>query len=116
MTITTTTHGPDLAVIAVDGTLLSPQEIDALRAAVAGFVNKHYKKLAIDLTQTTYMNSAAIGILVSAHTSYASRKWKFCLCGVNQSIGAILAITRLNGIFVIMPSHEEAVAFLKRDS
>jgi anti-anti-sigma factor len=114
MRITPTTHGPDTAVLAIEGTLLSTEEVDALRNAVAGMVNKHYKRLALDLSGTTFMNSAAVGVLVAAHTSYVNRKWRFCLFGVNQSIGIILALTRLNILLTICADRDEALAFLQK--
>lgn len=98
-----------IGLIEVRGTLLGDDEVSALRNAVADFVNRHWRRLVIDLSGATYVNSSAIGVFVSAHTSYARRQWQIRICGANKSIGVIFAITNLTQIFSLHNTREDAV-------
>jgi anti-anti-sigma regulatory factor len=55
------------------------------------------------------MNSLAIGVLVSAHTSFANRKWMLRFCCVNNNLFAILAVARLTHVFHILETREDAL-------
>ncbi|HLP15145.1 MAG TPA: STAS domain-containing protein [Bacteroidota bacterium] len=91
----------DIAVLAPKGSLVGGEETDELRTAVGQLIEKGNKKLIIDLSGVDYMNSTAIGALVSAHTSYANRDGSVILVGVNKKITNIFVVTKLSRIFQI---------------
>ena len=68
---TTTLQSGKIGIIDVKGSLVGGEETDELRNAVADFVEQGTKKLIIDLWKVTYLNSTAIGVLVSAHTTFS---------------------------------------------
>jgi len=84
-----------------------------MRAAVAGFVDRDYQKLVIDLSDVTYLNSTAIGVLVSAHTSYSRKGWQIKLCGINKNINNIFVITKLTLVFDVHDSRQDAIKSFK---
>jgi len=65
--------------------------------------------LIIDLSDVTYLNSTAIGVLVSAHTSYSRKGWHIKLCGINKNINNIFVITKLTLVFDVLDSRQDAV-------
>ena len=99
-------------IIEPKGSLVGGEETDELRSVVAEFIQKENKKLIIDLGKVTYMNSTAIGALVSAHTSYTNRKGKVVLCNVNKSITNIFVVTKLSMIFQVAEDRKEALVAL----
>ena len=101
-----------IVIIEPKGSLVGGEETDELRKAVAESIEKGNSKLIIDLGKVTYMNSTAIGALVSAHTSYANRKGKIVLCNVNKSIGNIFVVTKLSMIFQVAETRPDAVLAL----
>ncbi len=107
-----TEHNGEIIILEPKGSLVGGEETDELRNAVAESVEKGNKKLVIDLGKVTYMNSTAIGALVSAHTSYANRKGKIVLCNVNKSINNIFVVTKLSMIFQVSETRTEAVLSL----
>jgi len=109
---TTTLQGGKIGVIEVKGSLVGGEETDELRSAVADFVEQGNKKLIIDLSKVTYLNSTAIGVLVSAHTTYSRNKSVVKLCGINKSINNIFVITKLTMVFDVCETREEAVKAL----
>ncbi len=109
MAIKTSTLDNGIGLIEAKGSLIGGEETDELRRAVAGFVDRNYDKLIIDLSSVTYLNSTAIGVLVGAHTTYTRKGWHVKLCGVNKSIDSIFVITKLSLVFDVHDAREEAV-------
>jgi anti-sigma B factor antagonist len=106
---TTTLQSGKIGVIEVKGSLVGGEETDELRNAVTDFVEQGNKKLIIDLAKVTYLNSTAIGVLVSAHTSYLRNKGQVTLCGINKSINNIFVITKLTMVLNVVETREEAI-------
>ena len=65
-----------IGLIEPRGSLVGGDETVELRQAVAGFAERDYTKLLIDLSHVTYLNSTAIGVLVSAQTTFVRRNWQ----------------------------------------
>ncbi|MGA9407333.1 MAG: STAS domain-containing protein [Bacteroidota bacterium] len=105
-----TEQNGEILVIEPKGALVGGEETDELRNAVAESIEKGNKKLIVDLGKVTYMNSTAIGALVSAHTSYANRKGKIVLCNVNKNIKNIFVVTKLSMIFQVAENRSEAIS------
>jgi anti-sigma B factor antagonist len=111
---TSTVQSGTIGVIEVKGSLVGGEETDELRSAVADFVEQGNKKLAIDLSKVTYLNSTAIGVLVSAHTTYSRNGGKVKLCGINKNINNIFVITKLTMVFEVCETRDDAVALLSK--
>ncbi|MBI5471689.1 MAG: STAS domain-containing protein [Ignavibacteriae bacterium] len=108
MAVKTSTLDGGVGLIEVKGSLAGGEETDQLRRAVAGFADRNYDKLIVDLSGVTYMNSTAIGVLVGAHTSYTRKGWKVKLTGLNKNIDSIFVITKLSLVFDVHDSLDEA--------
>ncbi|HUI66420.1 MAG TPA: STAS domain-containing protein [Bacteroidota bacterium] len=109
MGIKTSTLDNGIGLIEVRGSLVGGDETLELRQAVAGFLDREYSKLLIDLSNVTYVNSTAIGVLVAAQTSYSRKGWHIKLCGMNKNITNIFVITKLTLVFEVYDSRQEAV-------
>lgn len=109
MAVKTSSLDNGIALIEAKGAFVGGDETDELRRAVAGFAERNYDKLIIDLSGATYLNSTAIGVLVAAHTSYSRKNWQIKLCGVNKNIDSIFVITRLSLVFDVHDTREEAI-------
>ena len=110
MGVKTSTLEGGAALLEVSGSLVGGEETDKVRAAVAGFVDREYPKLIVDLSGVTYLNSTAIGVLVAAHTSYSRKGWQIKLCGVNKNINNIFVVTKLTLVFDVHDTRQEALA------
>ncbi len=109
----TTSHSSDgISVVKVSGSLIGGKETDELRTALDDMILTRKSKLLIDLSGVTYANSTTIGVLMSVHTSYARRKWSLGFCGVSRELNVIFAITRLNLVFHLHRTCEEALKSL----
>jgi anti-sigma B factor antagonist len=113
MAVKTSSLENGIALIEAKGSLVGGEETDDLRKAVAGFADRNYDKLIIDLGGVTYLNSTAIGVLVGAHTSYTRKNWQIKLCGVNRNIDSIFVITKLSLVFDVHETREGAIKSFK---
>jgi len=106
---TSTLSDGGIGLIEVSGSLVGGDETVELRQAIAGFVERQYSKLLIDLSNVTYLNSTAIGVLVSGQTTYSRHGWMIKLCGLNKSIQNIFVITKLTLVFDVYDTRAEAI-------
>ncbi len=113
MALKTSTLDGGIGLVEVSGSLVGGEETDKLRASVAGFVDRDYQKLVIDLSNVTFLNSTAIGVLVSAHTTYSRKGWQVKLCGINKNINNIFVITKLTLVFDVAESRQDAIKGFK---
>jgi anti-sigma B factor antagonist len=109
MGIRTSSLDNGIGLIEGKGSFVGGDETLELRQAVAGFLEREYSKLLIDLGGVTYINSTAIGVLVSAHASYARKGWHIKLCGMNKNITNIFVITKLTLVFDVYDTRDEAI-------
>jgi anti-sigma B factor antagonist len=100
----------DVALIKVNGSMLGDEETAGFRQAIAACIAERHSRLLIDLDGVKYMNSTAIGVLVSALASYTRRQWELKLCGANKVVNSILTITKLNLIFDTSETRTDALA------
>ncbi|MDH3252173.1 MAG: STAS domain-containing protein [Ignavibacteria bacterium] len=109
----TSSHGGDgVSVVKVTGSLIGGKETDELRRVLGEMVLTRRTKLLIDLSGVTYANSTAIGVLMSTHTSYTRRRWSVAFCGVTKELNVVLVVTKLNLVFELHKSCEEALKSL----
>jgi anti-sigma B factor antagonist len=109
MGIKTSSLENGIGLIEAKGSLVGGDETLELRQAVAGYLEREYSKLLIDLGGVTYVNSTAIGVLVAAHASYAKKGWHIKLCGMNKNITNIFVITKLTLVFDVYDTRDEAI-------
>ncbi|HEX7574411.1 MAG TPA: STAS domain-containing protein [Bacteroidota bacterium] len=109
MGVRTETLPSGVGLIEVSGSLLSDDEVAGVRRAIAEFVDRRWRRLLIDFSETRYLNSSAIGVLVAAHTTYSKRQWQLKLCSMNKHVHVIFAITNLMKIFSVYDTREEAL-------
>ncbi|MEW5798619.1 MAG: STAS domain-containing protein [Bacteroidota bacterium] len=98
-----------VVVLEPKGSLVGGDETDELKKTVHTLLEQGNRKLIVDLGDVEYLNSSAIGVLVSAHTSYMNRQGKMILCNVNKSITNVFVVTKLSTIFSSAETREDAI-------
>lgn len=69
-------------------------------------------KLVLDFEKVTNMSSSALGMLITVHKRIREADGQLVLCNIHRNILEVFQITRLNEIFHIMSSRQEAVQSL----
>lgn len=99
----------DVAVIKPEGDLVGGSETDQLELQIRRLMDWNNKKLIIDLSKVSYLNSTALGVLVAAHSNYMKREAKLALCGIDKRIKNVFVITKLVMVFDIHTTLKEAL-------
>jgi len=68
--------------------------------------------LIIDMSETPYMDSAGLGLIMNAHVSAQDRGGKMLLAGVNDRVKALFEMTKVQTVLKSFPSVAEAEASL----
>ncbi len=68
--------------------------------------------LILDLSNSPYMDSAGMGLIVNQYVSCENGGRKFLVCGVNYRIAALFELTKINRILKVFATAEEAEASL----
>lgn len=97
------------AIMHLSGQFVGGDETDELRTNIKRLAEEGNSKLIIDLSKTTYLNSTALGVLISGHTSFIKNNGKIILCNVSKSIENIFVITKLTLVFDITETLDEAI-------
>jgi anti-sigma B factor antagonist len=97
-----------------DGVVLRPQgEIDLSRApefrqAIGRAQGQKPSRLIIDLSDVPYMDSSGVATLVEAMQTARRTDGRLILCGLQERVQSIFEIARLDIVFTIVESCEEA--------
>ena len=104
-------EGADVAVVElVDRKILDEASITQIgeqlyALAAAG----DSPKLVVDFVNVAHMSSSALGMLITLHKRVRERGGALRLCNIRPSILEVFEITRLNEVFGILSSREDAV-------
>ncbi len=101
------------AIVRLRGQFIGGQETDELRNTLKGFAEQQQNNLIIDLENVTYLNSTALGVLISSHANFVKRNGKIILCNVSKSLENIFVITKLTLVFTITETLDDALKLIK---
>jgi len=89
----------------LDAASAKPFKDEVMRRAEKGA-----KRLVIDLSQVRFLDSSGLGVLVSCLRQFTASGGDIKLSGLRPEIQSLFALTRLNKVFDIFSTAEEAAA------
>ncbi|MGZ8216232.1 STAS domain-containing protein [Methylomagnum sp.] len=104
----------------VDGILvlkLANRRLDASVAAafkeqVVGLINQGHKIIVLDLESVDFIDSSGLGAMVSC-LKLVGVKGRIALCHLAGPVLSMLQLTRMDKVFVIHPTTEQALEALR---
>lgn len=94
----------EVVVVDVSGRITLGEGSSALRDILRDLTAKGNKKILLNLSDVTYIDSSGIGELVSGFTSVANQGGTMKLLGLTKRVKDLLQITKLYTVFDV---HEE---------
>jgi anti-sigma B factor antagonist len=79
-----------------------------LKQVLAECIEAGRIRIVVDLTETTFLDSTALGVLIGAVKRLRSRDGALALVNVDENIAKTFEITGLDQIFTILGTREEA--------
>ena len=95
----------DVTVARVDESKLTYPVLGAFSAALRGVVEDGARRLVVDFTGVSYIDSPAIGCLMELHALMTRHGGRFKLAGLQPRVGTLLAMT---GVFRVLEAYDTA--------
>ena len=102
-----------VTVLSLAGRVTLGDESSHLRSTIKDLLKQGKKRLVLDLSQVTYIDSAGLGTLVAAYTSARNQGGDIRLASVTSRFDELLNITKLVTIFSVHDTVDGAVKSFK---
>lgn len=103
-----------ITVLDVAGEMYGGPDNMELVNAVTELAKEKKLDLLVNLSKVKWISSTGLGILVSARSRFSKEGGIMKLCHPNDRVLGILQVTRLNMIFDVFPTEEEALTAFKK--
>lgn len=107
------TDNQGIKVFHLKGRLMDQQQADRLMSALDKEVDAGHTGVVLDMGELQYMNSTGLNILISVLTTTRNKGGDTLIANVSTSVRQLFLVTKLDSVFIITPSVEEAIAKLK---
>lgn len=96
-------------VITVSGRLISKIDSTDLITAINDLLADEKSDILLDLSGLECMNSSGLNVLLGLFTSTRNAGGDMYLCNVSKKVDELLVMTKLNSVFKIYKSMDEAL-------
>ena len=108
-------HGPVVVATLEDEKILDDAQLQALADSFLPLIEQNDGiQLIIDFTKVKFLTSSVLGLLIRASKKIYEKDGTLRLCSVNPKIQEVFKITRLDKVFEMFPSWEDAMVGLKK--
>jgi len=104
-----TTTNAGVVIVRIDGQLIVGNRQE-LKTLIQDGLDKGERKFLIDCSQTGYIDSSGLGVLVSLAKRVRELGGELRIAGLNEDLRSLFELTKLDSLFHIAPTAEEALA------
>lgn len=101
-------------ILRISGDLIGEETGTRLVDAVSDALSHKVPACIIDISELRYINSSGIGVLITILTKFRNKGGDVYLMKPSDSVKKLLVITKLNAIFQVVQSEDEAIALSKK--
>jgi anti-sigma B factor antagonist len=109
MGFTKKTNAAGVAIIEIDGQLIVGNRQE-LKTLVQEGLDRGERKFLIDCSRTGYIDSSGLGALVTLSKKVREASGDLRIAGLNEDLRALFELTKLDTLFHISPSAQDALA------
>jgi anti-sigma B factor antagonist len=92
------------------GDLIDRNQAQDFLNSVNEMLDEGKNKVVLELSELRYMNSTGINMLINILTRTRKEGGELVLAGLSKKIRELLVVTKLNSVFTVTDTTEEAVA------
>lgn len=100
-------------VLRLSGDLIGEDNGASILELATDHINQNTKYCIVDISQIRYINSSGIGVLITILTKFRNKGGEVYLVKPSDNVKKLLIITKLNAIFNVAETQEEAINGLK---
>jgi anti-sigma B factor antagonist len=112
----TTREAGDVTVVDLHGKISLGEESATLRDKMAALLTAGNKKILLNLSDVSYIDSSGLGALVSTFTSARKQGTEVKLASLSDKVSDLMEITRLYTVFDVAPDEATALASFGKSS
>src|SRR5687767_13495888 len=101
-------------IIRLSGDLIGENNGPSVLEAVNASIQENVRKCIVDISNLRYINSSGIGVLITILTKFRNKGGEVYLLKPSESVQKLLVITKLNAIFQVIQTEEEALLLAKK--
>ena len=109
MKLTSRTHN-DIVILHPEGKITLGDGDQELGEAVRTTLEQGSRKIIINFSKVSYLDSSGVGELVGCYTSVKGKGGELRICGMNSRIFSLITMTSLHSVFDVKDTEEEALA------
>jgi anti-sigma B factor antagonist len=99
----------DVTVVDAAGRITLGEGASAFRDLIRDLSAKGTKKLLVNLSEVSYIDSSGIGEMVSSYTTVTNHGGQLKLLGLNKRVKDLLQITKLYTVFEVFDEEASAI-------
>lgn len=99
-------------ILKLSGELIDKHQAVDLIRSIDGLLDTDKNKWALDLSDLKYMNSSGLNVLIQILTKTRNKGGESVIFNVSKKVNELLVITKLNTLFKVSGTKEEALAKL----
>lgn len=99
-----------VTVLDLEGRIVLGEESNAFRERVKGLLANNHKKIVLNMSNVSYIDSAGLGTLVATFHSARSQGGTLKLCNLGAKFKEVLQVTKLMTVFDVYDNDTAAVA------
>jgi anti-sigma B factor antagonist len=100
-------------IIRLEGDLIGENDGTSILSLATDAIQDKVLKCVIDISKLRYINSSGIGVLITILTKFRNKGGEVYLLNPSESVQKLLVITKLNAIFQIAKTEQEALTLAK---
>lgn len=97
-------------IICPEGKITLGDGDQELGEAVRTALEQGARRIVINLSKVSYLDSSGVGELVGCYTSIKNKGGELRICGMNARIINLITMTSLHSVFDVKDTEEEALA------
>ncbi len=100
----------DITILYPAGKIVLGDGDQELGDAVRNVLDQGARKLVINFSKVSYLDSSGVGELVGCYTAIKNRGGELRICGLNARISSLIRMTSLHSVFSVMDTEDDALA------
>lgn len=109
MKMTTRQHN-DVTILYPEGKITLGDGDQELGEAVRTALEQGARKVLINFSKVSYLDSSGVGELVGCYTSVKGKGGDLRICGMNSRIFSLITMTSLHSVFDVKDTEEESLS------
>jgi len=111
----TTSQQNGITVFKLEGEIIDKNQTMGLTEEITKLISSGKHNIVLELSGVRYMNSSGLNVLITILTRARNAGGDVSVCNLSKKVKELLVVMKLDTVFHILPSVEEAVERLKAE-